>query len=217
MLEVDIHSLQHGDIEPLHGPSPDDSLSALRVVSARSAFWSALYIATHSEVLLQAVVDIMVQVDVPRLETLTFGCTFLSSSYPRLFFQPPFLFRGQAPSLRTLDIMNAPFPWQLPTYFFHLDELRLLHVQRKDWCSANRLAFALSLSPTLHTLTLVGSGVESPPDLTPFRLRALRNVHLVHGSTSIIHVLSLAEVPCLHHMTLTNIINTSCWSKLLSL
>ncbi|KAJ7018323.1 hypothetical protein C8F04DRAFT_1277852 [Mycena alexandri] len=176
MLEVDVNQLQFGEIEPITVSNPADSLAALQVVSTRSRFWSALYVATTSEPLLQAVVDLLVQVDVPRLTSLTFGCTFLSANNSRLFFNPPFLFRGQAPALRHLDIMNAPFPWQIRSYFLHVQELRLVHVQPKDWCSAQQLAFALSASPVLHTLTLVGSGVREHRLLSPFRLSALESV-----------------------------------------
>ncbi|KAJ7038845.1 hypothetical protein C8F04DRAFT_1179195 [Mycena alexandri] len=213
MLEVDVNQLQFGEIEPIAVSNPADSLAALQVVSTRSRFWSALYVATTSEPLLQAVVDLLVQVDVPRLTSLTFGCTFLSANNSRLFFNPPFLFRGQAPALRHLDIMNAPFPWQIRSYFLHVQELRLVHVQPKDWCSAQQLAFALSASPVLHTLTLVGSGVREHRLLSPFRLSALESVTIVYGNTSIIHWLSRAIVPCLRDMTFTNL-SIHCWDRI---
>ncbi|KAJ7660707.1 hypothetical protein DFH06DRAFT_1325976 [Mycena polygramma] len=188
-----------------------ESLAALSLVAQTSNRWLSLYTATSCDYLLESVVAILAGISVPKLQAFTFGCGFVSQKNARLFFGPPFLFRGSSHSLQRLDIVNTPFPWQRRAYFGSLTEMRIVHVHKNDWPAARQLATALSASPNLGTLTIVSSGVLQRNDISSFTLPSLSRLALVNGSLSMIRLLSAARTPLLHQLTFSNFA-VHCWA-----
>ncbi|KAJ7637949.1 hypothetical protein DFH06DRAFT_1335597 [Mycena polygramma] len=204
-------ALDDSDAVALVATEYKESLAALSVVAQTSSRWSSLYTATSCDYLLESVVAILAGISVPKLNSFTFGCGFVSRKNARLFFGPPFLFKGSARSLQRLDVLNTPFPWQRRSYFSSLTEMRIIHVQRNDWPAACQLATALSASPNLDTLTIIASGVLQRNDVSPFVLPSLSRLAIAHGSLSMIRLLSAARTPLLHQLTLSYFA-VHCWA-----
>jgi hypothetical protein len=108
------------------------------------------------------------------------------------------------PELSLLNVMNAPFPWHRRSSFQQLTELRVVHVQGNEWPFAHQLVAVLQSSPVLHTLTFVASGVQFDRAVQRFTLPSVKSLMLLYGSSTIVRLLSYADLPSLRQLTLSS-------------
>ncbi|KAJ7673351.1 hypothetical protein DFH06DRAFT_1124070 [Mycena polygramma] len=130
-------------------------------------------------------------------------CPYLTGGAGFTAFEPPpMLFSGSAPSLRSLSLTSTVVPWTA-SYYSSLVTLNFIHLPAIIWPSAVEVIHALTASPRLEDLSFCSSGVSFIAGAKPFCLPSLKSLSLIYGSTSVIRLLSHADMPALTSLVLT--------------